>query len=1212
MKFKLLLHVLLLFFLTSLFSATWRPGEMKVRLDNVTPESVQEIAELGIEIDHIQFPEIFLYVIPQEFSELKNAGFKPEIIIPDMAAYSRSMLKSPALIGYYDYYSALQLVDSLLVQYPDIFQKFVYGKSVHHRELYAVKISDNVHVDENEPEVAFDGCHHGDEIMSAEILVRLMEDLCSNYGRDDRITRLIDQREIWIFPFANPDGRQALTRRNANYVDLNRDWGYMWDAWGNSETPYSQPETRAVFHWMQENQFVISQSLHAGTEMISYPWSYRPTMSPDNRIIDHFASGYAEESKYSGLKFGNGFKRLYPINGSAKDSYYGIYGSMGWTVEVSENKAPPSSEIGTYYKRNRPAMLYLIEMANRGIRGRITDALTGKPVKATIWVRDQQTEYWPVYNDPATADFHRLLLPGIYNVRFTANGYEPTGVANISVSDTGAAVIDIKMQPAQGTFAHQVTACRIPGNNFSDDGLTYRALSIPDRRYYSLGKNGWIVLDLGTAILDLPGNDLRIYEGDASAEGFVVKVSNNLFGDWRTLGSGRGTTEFDLASKNIKEIRYIRIEDDGDGYTGTSNAGFDLDAVEANPIPSSGSYLLATKSWVTDTLSNFNGVLEIGEQVGLKLEIDNPGSDPISNVLVRISTEDPDIAILQDSTSIQKILPRETVILDGFELQSIAEKIQNQEILLDVELSAANGNRWQHPFKIKVRAGADISIKQGQLEFENQFIHYEDAIALELTNQGLDTLKVFQLKTDGTAFSVENSQLIVPPKSTETVNVLFLPSEAGHFSDTLTVLTNDPRKPFYRLPMSGVGVFAPHFSVARDSLSFILQPTDSIDFQLPVENTGAGDLVFSVNVADMGKETQKEKRSFWYSNLREADEEPVLAHWEGLPANNIRKLTLPPSEMRSAVIPLSFNFPFYDSEYASLRINKKGWLVLENEPDDEVFSKQWKPDSLVAVIAPLLALQETGAKSEVLYYSDGASFIVHWRQFYTSDKKGPFSFGVELFENGDIRFQFLGENDHFSQLAAGIQTAYQSDIFRYSEPEYEEDGTAFWLHRKGWMQVLPNAGVVAENGSESVHLQVASRDALKGDYWVNLIIESNDPASPQIDIPIRISVSGEALIAGDAEAIPNALALLQNYPNPFNPQTTIAFNLPERAFTRLIIYNALGQAVRTLVEDHLPPGEYQISWEATNDFGQQLPSGIYFYELKADEISRIKKMVLLH
>jgi hypothetical protein len=80
--------------------------------------------------------------------------------------------------------------------------------------------------------------------------------------------------------------------------------------------------------------------------------------------------------------------------------------------------------------------------------------------------------------------------------------------------------------------------------------------------------------------------------------------------------------------------------------------------------------------------------------------------------------------------------------------------------------------------------------------------------------------------------------------------------------------------------------------------------------------------------------------------------------------------------------------------------------------------------------------------------------------------------------------------------------------------------------------------------------------------------------------------------------IPDVFRLNQNYPNPFNPNTVIPFDLKENSQVSLIIYNALGQKVKTLVNENLSVGTHKISWDARNDFGRKVSSGIYFYQLK--------------
>jgi hypothetical protein len=97
--------------------------------------------------------------------------------------------------------------------------------------------------------------------------------------------------------------------------------------------------------------------------------------------------------------------------------------------------------------------------------------------------------------------------------------------------------------------------------------------------------------------------------------------------------------------------------------------------------------------------------------------------------------------------------------------------------------------------------------------------------------------------------------------------------------------------------------------------------------------------------------------------------------------------------------------------------------------------------------------------------------------------------------------------------------------------------------------------------------------------------------------------------------IPSAFYLSQNYPNPFNPTTTIEFGLPKDANIQLTVYDMLGQVVKELFNGFKVAGIYKFSWNADNQFGNKLPSGIYFYELKTNESnnqsSLMKKMILL-
>ena len=93
---------------------------------------------------------------------------------------------------------------------------------------------------------------------------------------------------------------------------------------------------------------------------------------------------------------------------------------------------------------------------------------------------------------------------------------------------------------------------------------------------------------------------------------------------------------------------------------------------------------------------------------------------------------------------------------------------------------------------------------------------------------------------------------------------------------------------------------------------------------------------------------------------------------------------------------------------------------------------------------------------------------------------------------------------------------------------------------------------------------------------------------------------------------PEVFALANNYPNPFNPATTIKYALPQAADVELTVYNVVGQPVRTLVAEHQSAGRYVVEWDATNDNGHSLASGMYFYRLAVGgEFLKVKKMLLL-
>jgi hypothetical protein len=92
----------------------------------------------------------------------------------------------------------------------------------------------------------------------------------------------------------------------------------------------------------------------------------------------------------------------------------------------------------------------------------------------------------------------------------------------------------------------------------------------------------------------------------------------------------------------------------------------------------------------------------------------------------------------------------------------------------------------------------------------------------------------------------------------------------------------------------------------------------------------------------------------------------------------------------------------------------------------------------------------------------------------------------------------------------------------------------------------------------------------------------------------------------DTQQLPTKFSLSQNYPNPFNPSTTIKYSIPQLSNVVIKVFDVIGKEIKPLVNDEKPVGTYEVNWNAAN-----LPSGVYFYQMKAGQFISTKKMLLL-
>ncbi|MEJ2627281.1 MAG: FlgD immunoglobulin-like domain containing protein, partial [bacterium] len=131
--------------------------------------------------------------------------------------------------------------------------------------------------------------------------------------------------------------------------------------------------------------------------------------------------------------------------------------------------------------------------------------------------------------------------------------------------------------------------------------------------------------------------------------------------------------------------------------------------------------------------------------------------------------------------------------------------------------------------------------------------------------------------------------------------------------------------------------------------------------------------------------------------------------------------------------------------------------------------------------------------------------------------------------------------------------------------------------------------------------------------WIGGITGTSNPDSVKMTSPKTVTAIMEEVLTGveTKEEIPDCFALYQNRPNPFNPETNIKFQIPAASQVELLIYNASGQQIKTLLNDIRPRGIYNVVWDGTNNGGETVGSGIYFYILRAGSVVSMKKCILL-
>jgi|GEM_PF-431869 len=457
---KAIFFLFIILIIISVVNAQDKFHERKYALiEGYTQEQMSFLLRGHYDIAKVMGEKIYIYLNAAELQELQSRGFDVTYIVNPSKVYAdwlkdQTWNSQNPMDDYHTYEELTAELQAQAAANPSICHLFSAGQSMQGRELWVFEMSDNVLTEEDEPEFFWVSSMHGDEVVGMEMCMYMIDYMIDNYLEDPEVQFLVNETHIYFMPSMNPDGTAAHSRYNAAGFDLNRQFPDRIDDPYNL-TAGRPTEVQVMMNFNMNHSPVLSANYHGGTMVMNYPYDSNPnfqsvnTPSPDDAWFIDLSLAYSSLNlpMYTG-PFPQGITNgaaWYAIYGGMQDWCYNWKGRSDVTIEVSVLGWPPAQLLPGYWEDNRESMLAYMQYAHQGVRGIVTDAVTGAPLDAIVTVSGNSHEY---YTDPDVGDYHRLLLPGTYTMNYYRYGYEPVTVENVIVVEGQATRVDVEMELA--------------------------------------------------------------------------------------------------------------------------------------------------------------------------------------------------------------------------------------------------------------------------------------------------------------------------------------------------------------------------------------------------------------------------------------------------------------------------------------------------------------------------------------------------------------------------------------------------------------------------------------------------------------------------------------------------------------------------------------------------------------------------------------------
>jgi hypothetical protein len=426
--------------------------------------------ETQVSIDRIEGNKVYTYANKKEFEKFAERNLDFDVLVPPGLQTEVKMSDSyddpekGTRFDFYHYptYSAyLSQMNAWASQYPDICQLDTLGwteGSNGPHVLLCMRISNDLSITNGKPKYLNSTAIHGDEVVTYMVVLHLIDTLVTQYGKNPRITALVDGIHFYMCPLLNPDATylrgdnsvQGARRYSvADNFDLNRNYP-CWCGAPNHDKyglyTKTANETKAMFVLHDQYYFNFASDDHGGIESIYYPYANNASQCHDfywyrwagEKFADQVHddcnnNGYFTYAGSDGV--GNWYKEMYESHGPRMDyqTYYGHGKGMG--PETSTSKILDESKLLSRWLWLKEAYLqYMENLIFTGIQGFVTDSLTGEPIYLANMTRNGDFDNSDVYTDSA-GFYLRFTDEGTFTLTFSHPDYVTKTIQNFAMDD---------------------------------------------------------------------------------------------------------------------------------------------------------------------------------------------------------------------------------------------------------------------------------------------------------------------------------------------------------------------------------------------------------------------------------------------------------------------------------------------------------------------------------------------------------------------------------------------------------------------------------------------------------------------------------------------------------------------------------------------------------------------------------------------------------